>query len=696
MTVSVPSSTIQRLALLCGALALAVLLSLLTAPGALAAPTDTSEWAGKITDSQGVPLEKYGSLPLDRGDHWTPQKWVPSFLQDLIWGLHMGLVQVVFTALHLLMSFEWISWISAPVNMLATNLSDFLSRIHWVGFAAMIMGFAAAMLIIRGRTSSGVSELVVGSLMVALAGGLLANPVQWITGPDGLFAKVQEYGGQAAVEITSDPQNRPPKGMAVKDALNQTIMSQLTDLYVRDPAQAAAFGHTLSGECDQIFTENMKKVDPIDVGDTTVRSRVSSCDDMAKTYVESPAVAKVFPLMAIGLGGGTLLLLSLALAGAYFLAVLLSLFQGLRQLWTVMIAILPGTRRSGFFSAFIFTFLYALLVGVLMVVNAAYLMMLVGIASATSHIGIVAQMGVVSLGVVVLIILMFLIWRRSKKSGQKLAEKLASLGTGDSTRPAPVKFNPMAKIEPWIRDGINRKMLHGRIAPPYPSAPAPALASGPAPQPMPGSVPATASSWKPQGSAQLPQPPARKALGVGGSQPPQDPPTAPQAPTGPKSPVSPSAPGSAKALRALSAGLSLVPGATSAGVGLVARGAAGALEKRSSARSQSAPDVLPGSASQTVSPQLPGRGARGLVPLADGRSPLGSAAAAGARRIEVGPDGRGRVIQPALEGRIVPASQGPTRVQRSHTPASDRSEQMRRQLAQARMRAAARSMADAR
>lgn len=426
-------TTTQRVRPLAAALMAVMALSAIIAPGASAETVGLQEWLSQTTDAYGVPLDHYQTLPLDRGDLLHSDLMLLAGIMSFIWGLHYSLVTTLLWLLQFLLSFEWVSMIITPIKPMAEQIQALLSGLNWVPFAATVAGATIGLLFIAGRRNQGWGELVLSVTMVVLATGALMNPVTWITGPGGMLEKSQIFGAQVAVEIVGGDSSQVTSPEDASAALNETVMTDLGTLLLRNPAQTSAFGHILDGECGQAFTDATIAADPLDTTSTDVRDAVSDCDEAAKAYVSAADFFKPAQMLFIGGGVLVLLVLGFALALVFIISVLLAMFYGTWQMISVLIAILPGSSRTSFLRAFFGVLACMAAIITTTVLTAAAVNLLVSVLEATTGLGVVLQMMILFLVTVAVIALVFKIRNGLHKKGKSMADWVARLGLSKTT-----------------------------------------------------------------------------------------------------------------------------------------------------------------------------------------------------------------------------------------------------------------------
>jgi hypothetical protein len=407
-----------------------------------------------IHDTHGIGIEKYMSLPLDRGDVWTPQKmWVTSML-DILWVGHIFYVAVLFALVKFLLAFEWVDFIATPLNGIAVSFQSLVTQFHWIPFALMVTAFVAGIYMLRGKFSSGLIECVMAVFIAIAATGVLANPVATITGMNGFLNSAKTWGGEIAVAITTDPGTRPDATMSPDKVLAENVIAQLVDAYVRVPAQTVTFGHVLTGDCDTVFDKDFGERNPVNVSETNVRDRVGDCDKDAKEYVQSPVITKVGVMAHIQLGSFFMTVMIYGLSFYIISSVFSSLWNGLKAMFMSLVAVLPATSRTGLWRSIIGMYSACVMIIGALVLLAGYLKVLVSISSVTSRFGIVLQMSFVNISVLIFLVALWRMHRKAKKAGETLAQRLGKLGIGNAAEQP--KSQPIRKLaeraEPWVRD----------------------------------------------------------------------------------------------------------------------------------------------------------------------------------------------------------------------------------------------------
>jgi hypothetical protein len=414
---------------------------------------------GNIIDSKGVALNQYAVLPLDRGDMLHYQKTIITSIVDFIWVGHLGAVAWMISFLDWLLSFEWVKWIAAPFETLATFISHFTGEINWIPFALMLTALVAFIAIAKGRYAGGFIEILLSCVCAVLAAGLLANPVASLTAAGGALDKAQGYGSGIAAAVVSDGGDTTGDGkLTGANIFSKSVTTQLADIFIRTPAQTIAFGHALTGNCDQVFTDTMKSDSPAAGGTTTVRDRVSDCDEEAKNYVQNPNMGSVATAGIISTGGGALFLFAMSIALLFIVTVFFFLIEAIKTQWNVLIGVLP-VSRTGLWKSLMGMVMGLVSIIAMVVVMAAYLKILISILNATASLGIVQQMLFVNVVIIVLIVLLWRVRSAAKKAGISMAEQLSKLGLSTVTakpRDRSMAIATMGQVANYAINRMNR------------------------------------------------------------------------------------------------------------------------------------------------------------------------------------------------------------------------------------------------
>ncbi|MGH7429612.1 MAG: hypothetical protein ACREJ4_14830, partial [Candidatus Methylomirabilaceae bacterium] len=214
---------------------------LLSASPSLADDGGTNDQPQPITDSSGVPVGAYKSLPIDRGSLvYNQDKAFWSKPVDFLWTATYNNTTLTVMFNKFLMTFGWVDWIKGPAVLLAGGFEQLIAGVQWLPFVTMMAGLFVGWLWMRGRTGAGWAELAMSAIVVALVTTVLANPVASIAGPNGALVKAQEYGKSVGAELLSSTKN--PDGTQPEEVINKEASQPIVDAFIRYPYQVAAFG----------------------------------------------------------------------------------------------------------------------------------------------------------------------------------------------------------------------------------------------------------------------------------------------------------------------------------------------------------------------------------------------------------------------------------------------------------------------
>lgn len=383
---------------------------------------------GSVHDSSGIPLANYIVLPLDRGGVFDFGKAIVTAPLDFIWTGHLGAFAWMIWLCGWVISFEWLQLLTVPFNGLAELLQSALGRLNWIPFALSITAGIAGLAILTGKkVASGWIEMLVSAFLAFLAIGMLANPVATLTNAGGVLDTARGWGNNLAAAVATD--DLDSVDFNTEDVLSETVSMQLVDVFVKIPAQALTFGHTLQGECAQKFDETMLTKAPVISNGNDVRDAVSGCDEAAKNFVEHPNFGQVISALMIAPGGMVIFGFPLVLMILFFSTALKTLFDALKTMVNVYWGILPVNRHA-LWSSFGGMILGALTIVFLIVLMAASLRLMVAFLTGLAGMGIeiTAVMMIANVFLLVLIVMLIRAKGRAKKAGQSLPDHLSRVG----------------------------------------------------------------------------------------------------------------------------------------------------------------------------------------------------------------------------------------------------------------------------
>lgn len=311
---------------------------------------DLNESTESLRDGHEIPLEQYKSLPMDPGGFTDPGQVVNSTANGFFWDGHHAGFEGLMWLLNFIFSYAWADILVQPVQTISTAMQtmSYDIRIVFMGvaFAAAALVYGVAML--RGKMAHGLSNLAVTALLGALLLGIFSNPFVTVFGDGGWFDSMKTNGSQVAAQIMNDGDEDGE--LTADKALTDTMGKTYVDILVREPYQHLLFGKTLTGECEEVFNESLRDVVAGDSSDMSVREDVAACDEEAKFYSEN-ASSQIDVMAGAGIMLASFFLVTLVIAAVMLIAFIGLLFQVAMLVWQLLLALLPGSDRAGFWKS---------------------------------------------------------------------------------------------------------------------------------------------------------------------------------------------------------------------------------------------------------------------------------------------------------------------------------------------------------
>jgi hypothetical protein len=292
-----------------------------------------------VSDSRGISAWRF-QLSLDTGGLTSPDKFLWSSLTLIPWLLYQSYVMLALWFLEFVLSFSWLQWVAAPLIAVGDAMQ---TLVNTVGLAPTLLTLAAlvgGLLIFKGRNSTAAWEIGMACLIAALASGIFAQPVRMVAGTDGLIVQANRAGQQVAAVLASGgvDTGRTP------EQLRQAQLSQLVDVFVRQPSQLINFGKVLDGgPCEGAYNDVIKAGPYLD---STVRDKVSSCDKDAGNYAANPSAWMAMGSYNFMPAAGALILLAVLIGGSVILAGVWAMFQALKAIVLLVVGVVPGASRG--------------------------------------------------------------------------------------------------------------------------------------------------------------------------------------------------------------------------------------------------------------------------------------------------------------------------------------------------------------
>lgn len=412
-----------------------------------------------LKDKEGIEINRYSTLPLDRGDAFTYNKTIIGNILDFMWGVHYRIVSLSLAILHYVLSFEWLDWLLSPFMFIGAQVAPLMERMN---IQPLILTLAAAVFSIAffmmRRRGAALAELsIILGIVSLISGSALANPTAQLRdhkGPDGTqqtgwLLNSTTWASDVASEIYLHDKKQQQieasgMGQGLTNQKPQDIITRsLVSTLVREPYQLVAFGQNLDGKCKTDFNNMVREKDYTDTSSNERRDAITSssgCSD-TKKWVDNPDLYRAGDLLSYTLGA----LAPLFLVAVFIVLIFKTVFDAcVNAILTTVFAwyaMLPGVDRQKFFNRAIGTFFSCLKVGVLIGVLILYLYILEQFYDATVKWAPILRSIVMAVLIFILAKKSWEFFRDRNFDGSGLAERLSRMGLkGSSGAGAPVRF----------------------------------------------------------------------------------------------------------------------------------------------------------------------------------------------------------------------------------------------------------------
>lgn len=408
-----------------------------------------------VTDSHGVPVDKFTTLPLDNGRLTYPIRLIRGVVLGLGWLLYLIPVLLCLALTNFVLGFTWLDWVASPFTLLADSLHRVLGQTELIGLGMSVSGLVIAWGFLRGRKGSAFAEVIMVALVGALIFTPLGNPSDYMT--DWLKTS-NSYGQEAGNATLSDVES------GNSDTGDSLLSGQIIDLTLRDPYLTISFGSDLEGsDCSGKFDDLAKKDD---ADAEKIRKKVLSCDGDLKKNNETDNFLAVGFLFMFALG--TTGLLAMLYVFLFFLVkdVLLALMGLLNIALKGYLAVFPGSARYQFVNAIAQTLVNVVMVFCYIWAISVFIWV---VGQIVESIGSTAMM-IGNLMFALILLVMIVTFFRMKKQGKSLGEALSrALGSSGLSKASPgskpSSFGPLkaAASRAAVRGSSNlgRAAAHG-------------------------------------------------------------------------------------------------------------------------------------------------------------------------------------------------------------------------------------------
>jgi len=362
------------------------------------------------------------------------------FFLSLGWDAYRMIVSIILWLYDFALQFKILEILTGPANVIAVTLGDTIGRFHVVEIFLLLAFIMCLGWFLKGKASAGLVEIFISLVAATLIGSVLANPVERISGPNGMIMQAHDMGVALSAQVISG-------GRATSSdpaALQQQTSAKLAEQFIRIPHQLINYGAVIDTDPACVGVYN----DIIGSGpygtDSHPRDAMGDCNKAYKDAAENP-MQGLLGMVLVTFGGALLMLLVLALVIVLTLLVVTALWQGAKFAYSLLKGILPGTSRQAIFEA----------LGVLLICYLAIIAAIAGVGGFTVALDSLfshrdwnplVTFVVVDLFIVVALIALIRFWISTRKAGKKMGERLQKAITpspaavATHNRPSPLRM----------------------------------------------------------------------------------------------------------------------------------------------------------------------------------------------------------------------------------------------------------------
>ncbi|MDO5867074.1 MULTISPECIES: hypothetical protein [Paenarthrobacter] len=384
------------------------------------------------TDTHGIGVWQYTTLPLDYGQATTPGRMVRGFFLRLSWLLYTLVLFMVLAMVKFILDFTWLEWLLSPVILLTNTIRETFSLAGIMTLGLSVSALVIAFGFIRGRKAAAIVEFVAVVLIFGLASApAVSNPTQLFEGDGSWIQNSRDYGVEAG-NLTSQSDGGPA-------ITGNPISAGIIDQTLRRPTQYIAFGSQLGGECADEF--DAKMLDGADA--EAVRKAVTGCSSEAKAANETDGWEAMGVMYIFATGTFAIMFL----AGVFIVFIVKDATLALLGLVNVVIrahlAVFPGGGRYAFINALGQMTVNIVMIGLYIWMLSAYLWLVNMISALVPESVLVMGNFIVGIAILTMVYTFF----RLKRAGKNVASLIAkALGkTGLSSPPAPRQPSNLAQ-----------------------------------------------------------------------------------------------------------------------------------------------------------------------------------------------------------------------------------------------------------
>jgi hypothetical protein len=386
-------------------------------------------------DSYGLKIWQY-ELSLDRGGATSPGKVIWSFFIDIAWQMYRGGIGISCWLVDWTLSFDWLQWLTKPALELGDALQKVVDRFGAGPTFLSITAVAGILLMMRGRWVTGFFEILLALVIAALSVGFLSNPIDTVAGDNGVLVGSRDFGLTAAAGLKNNGDTS-----ADPDETREDVVSMIVETFLRRPAQLINFGAVLDGtECEDAYQD--KAAEGPFGDDDDLRNAVKDCNEGYGKVAENPNGSMFMSMVALYPTAFVVLLFAIILCGAVIMAGAQAVFQAVKLIIALVLALLPSGARGSLWYTLASVFIALVEVVFATVFLTAYLLVIQNLLSGDNP---VKAFFIID---VMMLVGIILFWRgraRLKAATARIAAAMSRRpggAGGPSSLPKPASWRP--------------------------------------------------------------------------------------------------------------------------------------------------------------------------------------------------------------------------------------------------------------
>lgn len=385
-----------------------------------------------ITDSSGVPIWRYQDLPMDPGNGPTYiERKVRKTIASLAWAIYSGILMFVIGLVEWIVSFEWLAWIAAPFELIATGVSGVLDAWMLIPLGVLVSSVWIAVGYLRGRTGAATIEFLMVALVFGIITSPIVDPLSWMSGSgsdtaseNGLIQRAADVGAEAgAMTVNQD-----------EEAEALTLSGVIIDVGLRDPMLRMAFGSPLDGDCADEW--NQAALD-FELEAEDIRKEVIKCSDAVADANQTDSYVWVTQFgMAIPTGVGVIGLLAVFIV---FLAwqVWQAMWNAIQTVIQAYFALYPGNSRTNWLKSMFNVLASIVLIGIYVFALVIYVWLIGQFMNMVPPVYVTIGSAILGLVIILAAISYWRMRRAGKKLSEALAQRFGRTGLSKDATPRP-------------------------------------------------------------------------------------------------------------------------------------------------------------------------------------------------------------------------------------------------------------------